>query len=463
MKKLLFVLFLTILAVSLFADLTAWPKNTLAELFTTTQCTNCPDAYNGLEVVQNQYDHSEFNSIRYYSAEGGGAYSFDGWEATYDYYGITYTPQAMFNGTINVPGSGPEIADGSSYLNVVTPHYFEASPIKLIITSFDNQTGALSVTAKLMNDDTDISNAVIRFALVEDNVEDSHTHIVRYLTKENIAFSSVGEELTFNKTLTIDENYVNDNLRAVTWVQLPNHTILQSESTYDYPTEKIRAMVPFNPNVWDTNYDHADPYYMYEGEYFSVINFGTATTFTIDIVMDNAPNGWDVSFCDHSNCYMGAVDVDLPVDGFHDFHAVVMPSSEGECTYHFDITVAGTDIHYQVPFYYSTSASANDNTVAPKPMAVLNSAYPNPFSVASAKGLNFSFSLLENMKNVDLSVYNLKGQMVKNLYSSYCSKGDYSISWDLKDKTGNNVPNGLYFYMLKTQNDKIIKKLTIIK
>ena len=465
MKKVFFILVLAIMTVSLFADLTAWPKNTLAELFTTTQCTNCPDAYAGLEAVQNNYDHSEFNTIRYYSAEGGGVYSFDGAESIYEYYGITYTPQAMFNGTINVPGSGPEIADGSSYLNVVTPHYFEASPIKLTINSFDNQTGAVNVTAKLMNDDVDLSDAVIRFALVEDDVSDSHTHIVRYRTKDNIEFTSVGQELSFDKTLTIDPTYLNANLYAVAFVQLPNHAILQSESTYPKPTEKIRAMIPFNPNVWDENYDHGDPYYMYNGEFFPVINYGVATTFTIDIVMDNAPDGWDVSFCDHSNCYMGAANIDLAENDFHEFHATVLPSSEGECTYHFDISIAGTDIHYIVPFYYSTSASANDNTVAPKPLAFLNSAYPNPFSISNSKSseVNLSFSLLENMSHVNLSIYNLKGQMVKTLFSSSANRGDYKVSWDLKDKDGKNVSNGLYFYMLNTHNQRVMKKLTIIK
>jgi len=316
-----------------------------------------------------------------------------------------------------------------------------------------------------MNDDTDLDDAVIRFALVETELSALHSNVVRYLTKENLSFSAVNEELGFDKTLTIDAGYINANLYAVIWVQLPNHTILQSESTFAHPTTKVRAMVPFNPNVWDANYDHGDPYYMYEGEYFPVINYGTATTFTIDVVMDNAPDGWDVSFCDHSNCYMGAADIDLAENEFHEFHAVVMPSSEGECTYHFDITVAGTDIHYQVPFYYSTSASINNNTVSAKPFALLSSAYPNPFSLANGKArdINFSFSLLRNISNVNLSIYNLKGQMVKTLFASSATKGDYNVLWNLKDKSGKNVANGLYFYILDTQTQKIVKKLTILK
>jgi hypothetical protein len=469
MKK-LFVLFFILTTVSmLFAQLTAWPKNTLAELFTTTQCTNCPSAYAGMEIVHNNYDYSEFNSIRYYSSEGGGEYGSETVEPVFDYYGVTFTPQAFFNGTINVPGSGSEVEDGSAYMNAVTPHYFEASPFKMRIISFDPATGELSVGVTLLNTDTDLTDAIIRFALVENDLTELHTRVVRYITKSNLQNQSVGEEVTYNKTLVVSADYNQANLYAVSFIQLPDHTILQSVSTYPQPNPKVRVLVPFSPNTWDSNYDPEDEYYMFQGEYFSVINFGDETTINVNVEFDSAPDGWSISFCDHSNCYMGTAEVTLPPAGsdnaYHDFHVVIMPSSDGEATYHFNVSVPGTNINYQVPFYYSTSSSSNENSIAVTSFAKLFPAYPNPFNIATSKNNNIKikYSILKSNTKTELTIYNIKGQKVKTLINQTKNPGNYDIAWDLKDNAGKTVSSGIYFYVLKANNTKSVKKLSVIK
>ncbi len=469
MKKLIVLLFLVLTVTTVFAQLTAWPKNVLAELFTTTQCTNCPDAYAGLEIVHNQFDYGQFNSIRYYSSEGGGLYGSASVEPRFDYYGITFTPQAIFNGTDLIQGSGPDIADGSQYLAVVSSHQFDASCIKLTIDSFDRSTGDISVTATLMNNDTDITDAAIRFALVEDDLSDSHTRVVRYITKSDFSIENTGQPVTFQKTLEILPDYVQANLQAVVFVQLPNHQILQSASTYP-ANETIRIMVPFNPNTWDANYDPSDPYYMYEGEFFPVINTSNnPVTIQISCEYDNAPEGWDIGFCDHSNCYLGTVTIDIPNEGegqnYHEFHSVIMPTSEGEATYHFTISIPGTNISYTVPFYYSTSASAENNIINPQSDAILYPAYPNPFNVNLSKtqNISISFSLNKNATRTKLSIYNVKGQKVRTLKSGYLQKGNYTVNWNLRDDKNKMVANGIYFYILDVNEKRLVKKLTVLK
>jgi len=82
---------------------------------------------------------------------------------------------------------------------------------------------------------------------------------------------------------------------------------------------------------------------------------------------------------------------------------------------------------------------------------------PNPF-VESTK---ISFNLHETAK-VELNIYNLKGQLVKSLYSGVTSKR--TIMWDGKDEIGNNLQAGVYLYKLLV-NGKLAetKRLILMK
>jgi hypothetical protein len=99
------------------------------------------------------------------------------------------------------------------------------------------------------------------------------------------------------------------------------------------------------------------------------------------------------------------------------------------------------------------SQSINNLTTmlyAPKPNPVIN-------------GLaRISFSLAEPTK-VSLQIYDASGRIVKTLVNSQLTRGIYNLTWDGKDKTGNNVAQGIYFCQLKADNTAIVRKLAIIK
>ncbi|MBN2016694.1 MAG: T9SS type A sorting domain-containing protein [Candidatus Cloacimonetes bacterium] len=82
---------------------------------------------------------------------------------------------------------------------------------------------------------------------------------------------------------------------------------------------------------------------------------------------------------------------------------------------------------------------------------------PNPV-VSSTR---IAFNLPETAK-VDLAIYNLKGQLVKKLYSGKTSK--HTVMWDGKDEDEKKLENGVYFYRLIV-NGKIegIRKLILMK
>ncbi len=88
----------------------------------------------------------------------------------------------------------------------------------------------------------------------------------------------------------------------------------------------------------------------------------------------------------------------------------------------------------------------------------LHDNYPNPFNPET----NISFSMPSEQK-VQLTIYNLKGQKVRQLVNGVFASGKHSVVWNGKDDNGKQVCSGLYFYKLKTDNKEISKKMLLLK
>ncbi len=88
----------------------------------------------------------------------------------------------------------------------------------------------------------------------------------------------------------------------------------------------------------------------------------------------------------------------------------------------------------------------------------LGNAYPNPFNPET----NIDFSVSEN-SNVNLSIYNVLGQKVRTFYNREMKAGNYSVTWRGLDENNLKCSSGIYFYILKTNNYKSIKKMLLLK
>ncbi|MBC8525305.1 MAG: class II glutamine amidotransferase [Candidatus Cloacimonetes bacterium] len=83
---------------------------------------------------------------------------------------------------------------------------------------------------------------------------------------------------------------------------------------------------------------------------------------------------------------------------------------------------------------------------------------PNPFRHTTA----ISYSILEPSE-IELSIYNIKGQKIRVLVQGEIEKGTYNVIWDGKDEKGNSVSSGIYFYKLVAGEQSIQKKLLLMK
>jgi len=79
--------------------------------------------------------------------------------------------------------------------------------------------------------------------------------------------------------------------------------------------------------------------------------------------------------------------------------------------------------------------------------------YPNPFNPTT----RILFDLSSEV-NVQLSIYNSKGELVKTLVNGTQKAGSHSLEFD-----GSNLNSGIYFYKLTTPTSSITQKMLLVK
>ena len=79
--------------------------------------------------------------------------------------------------------------------------------------------------------------------------------------------------------------------------------------------------------------------------------------------------------------------------------------------------------------------------------------YPNPFN----PNTKIDFTLAK-YSDVKLSVYNLKGELVRTVYEGKLAKGFHQLDFD-----GAGLTTGVYFYELKTSENALINKMMLLK
>jgi len=84
--------------------------------------------------------------------------------------------------------------------------------------------------------------------------------------------------------------------------------------------------------------------------------------------------------------------------------------------------------------------------------------YPNPFNPVT----EIQFEIPKN-SFVSLKIYNVLGQEIRALINEKKTSGIYRITWDGRDKLGQYVKSGLYFYRLETDNFSQVRKMIYVR
>lgn len=85
----------------------------------------------------------------------------------------------------------------------------------------------------------------------------------------------------------------------------------------------------------------------------------------------------------------------------------------------------------------------NDDQVAAAEISV--SVHPNPFQSSTAISIQSKAG-----SSVELTIYNVRGQLVKSFERSTDNAGNANFTWDGTDKLGNVVNSGVYYYRMNS-------------
>jgi len=88
----------------------------------------------------------------------------------------------------------------------------------------------------------------------------------------------------------------------------------------------------------------------------------------------------------------------------------------------------------------------------------INSIYPNPFNPNAF--INYGINR-EGL--VDISVYNLRGQLIRNLLRDHLEVGNHTISWDGRTETGSICGSGIYLVRMSVGNRSYTHRVMLMK
>jgi hypothetical protein len=98
------------------------------------------------------------------------------------------------------------------------------------------------------------------------------------------------------------------------------------------------------------------------------------------------------------------------------------------------------------------------DVVIPRSEVMLSQNFPNPFNPTTTIQFN-----LPTAGDVSLNVYNVRGQLVKNLSNGHYTSGNHTVVWNGTDNNNRSVASGIYFYRLEANNNVETKRMVLLK
>ncbi len=141
-----------------------------------------------------------------------------------------------------------------------------------------------------------------------------------------------------------------------------------------------------------------------------------------------------------------------------------MQLPEGEHSYYITAIYSNPDAESEpsntVTVQIGTSSEENLITANKNSISKV---YPNPIFGITKSNITINYTISKN-SDVQITVYNFKGQKINTLLSQNQKKGSYQVIWNGKTDSGKKVSAGIYLIRLNTDKRlSDIKKILIIK
>ena len=120
---------------------------------------------------------------------------------------------------------------------------------------------------------------------------------------------------------------------------------------------------------------------------------------------------------------------------------------------------ADMPVNFVKGIFTMTGLDVRDVNTGQRPTVYsLSQNYPNPFNANT----QISFALPKSGKTT-LEIFNILGQKVNTLLDEYMQAKSYIVNWDGRDASGREVPSGIYFYRLRSEDFLQTKKMLMIQ
>jgi hypothetical protein len=417
----LFVLtFLTVLAFALPRDMC------VVEIGTGTWCQYCPGASMAADDLDTNNIHAAI-----IENHNGDPYATNDSNARNTYYGITGYPTGFFDGLNPVVGGNHTTSMYSSYLPKVNSRLAIDSDFTLYGTAaLNGSTLTVEGVARKMEPNTN-SNIRMHLVLTESDIlvnwqGQNHVSFVARTWYPNYLGTGVSfdvnprQSVIGNMTLG---NWVQDHMEIIVFLQ--DNTTKEILQGTKFKFSEI-AKIPTGLTAELTNGNHV------------LLNWSVPSL---------TPMGYAVykndDFLDFVEVANTSYTDPTPITGATTYKVTAL-YDEGESLFSIDALIEPTDNHDGVQ-------------AAPVPTKI-SSVYPNPFSNES----RISYSV-KNTGPVQINIYNLLGQKVRQISNATKATGSYTTAWDGKDDNGNKLSNGIYFVHMQSNDSQDTKKLMMIK
>lgn len=219
-----------------------------------------------------------------------------------------------------------------------------------------------------------------------------------------------------------------------------------------------------NAKTQTFNFYRTSPELIYTNDTFGIvsnakINNLTNSPITLRVIKSyaNFPQGWEACICDIIVCHPPGVDTaiaDYP-PGLSNVDVMIYVHSipgTGYLTVRTE-KVANPNEYINVNFGCAYNPIGIHQTSTLVKDYNLEQNYPNPFNPTTK--INFS---IPKSGHISLIVYDILGKEINVLVNQSLTPGEYETDFD-----SNGISSGIYYYILKTDDYRSVKKMMLLK
>ena len=191
-----------------------------------------------------------------------------------------------------------------------------------------------------------------------------------------------------------------------------------------------------------------------------------AVHITIIRAINDIPQNWNSSLCIGMSCYSPSTDsitIEISEGDSASCGLSIQINGQGEGViqlhlFNIDDTSDSTNVDISISSTPMVSIYENESEKDLVKKFALGSNYPNPFNPTTT----ISY-VLEKSGMVNLSIYDMRGRLIKALFYGNQKLGYHVVDWNGTNSQGRPVSAGSYLYTIKVENQVDTKEMTLLK